>query len=221
MTETEPSTRRLRADAARNHERLLRCARDLFVERGADVPLDEIAKRAGVGIGTLYRRFPDRRSLMRAVVLEALTRTKDTAERVLAEEPTGFAALVHYMHAVLDVRISAVIPVLLDQIDMDDAELAPAREASARAVERIIDAAHADRSLSEAITFGDVGTLLVRLSRPLPGPIPAELNNQLAHRHLDLLIAGLRPFRDSALDDVSGPALARSDLRRLRDQADG
>ena len=56
----------LRSDALRNRERILAAAEDVFLERGANVTLDEIAKRAGVGIGTLYRRFPTREDLLAA-----------------------------------------------------------------------------------------------------------------------------------------------------------
>ncbi|MEV0646833.1 helix-turn-helix domain-containing protein [Phytomonospora sp. NPDC050363] len=58
----------LRADAAQNRERILTVARELFAERGGDVPMDEIARRAGVGIATLYRRFPTREALIQAGV---------------------------------------------------------------------------------------------------------------------------------------------------------
>jgi AcrR family transcriptional regulator len=58
----------LRADAARNSEKIVRAAREVYAERGPDAPLDEIARRAGVGIATLFRRFPDKRALLRAVL---------------------------------------------------------------------------------------------------------------------------------------------------------
>ena len=210
------AARPLRSDAVRNQEQLLRAARDAFVERGAGAPLDEIARRAGVGIGTLYRRFPERQALMRAVVLDALQRTAQEAERAMVEEGSGFDALTRYMHAVLDVRVSAVIPVLLDEIDMADAEVGPAREKSSAAVLRIIDRAHEDGSLPAEVTFGDVGTLLVRLSRPLPGGFTAEVDSDLAHRHLDLLVEGLRPSADRHAV-TAGPALSRDELRAMRD----
>ena len=60
--------RRLRADARRNHARLLDAARNAFDEHGTDANLDDIARRAGVGIGTLYRHFPTRQHLMAAVL---------------------------------------------------------------------------------------------------------------------------------------------------------
>jgi AcrR family transcriptional regulator len=210
-------TRRLRADARRNSEQLLAAARDVVVERGAGAPLDEIARRAGVGIATLYRRFPDRAALLRAVVLDALERTARAAAAALTEETDGFAALVRYMHAALDARVSAVIPLVLDILDPEDDDLRDAREASAELVQRIVDEAHADGSLPADVTFGDIGTLLVRFSRPLPGPVPPANDEELAHRHLDLLVEGLRPSAGRRAPD--GPRLERTDLRELREEA--
>jgi AcrR family transcriptional regulator len=75
----------LRADAQRNRDRLIETARALFRERGADCSLDEVAKRAGVGAGTLYRHFPTREDLIDAVM-------KDWADRVLADAEQVAAA---------------------------------------------------------------------------------------------------------------------------------
>jgi AcrR family transcriptional regulator len=63
-----PATRPLRADAARNAERIVRAAREAFAGSGTDVALEEVARRAGVGVATLYRRFPSKDDLIRAVV---------------------------------------------------------------------------------------------------------------------------------------------------------
>lgn len=65
--------RRLRADAARNSERILRAAREIYAERGPGAPLDEIATRAGVGIATLYRRFPSKEAIARAALAQCVT----------------------------------------------------------------------------------------------------------------------------------------------------
>lgn len=73
----------LRADAQKNRELILSAAEELFLEKGATVPLEEVAKRAGVGIGTLYRRFPTRESLLAAtsnqrfMALAATSRARD------------------------------------------------------------------------------------------------------------------------------------------------
>ena len=209
--------RELRSDARRNHQQILAAARDLFVERGPSAPLEDIARRAGVGIGTLYRRFSDRETLMRAVVLDALVETVEIAERAGREEASAMDALVRYMHAALDLRVSAVIPALLDVLDLDDAVLLPARDRGAASVQRLVDAAHAEGSLSDQVTFADVGMMLVRLSRPLPGPLSEELNAQLGHRHLDLLVSGLRRDRTPSRR-LEGPELSREDLNKLADR---
>ena len=66
-------------------------------------------------------------------------------------------------------------------------------------------------TLRADVTSGDIGMLIVRLTRPLPGPFPAEMNNSLSHRHLSLLIDGLRPAAREPM--LPGPALTIEDLR--------
>jgi len=87
---------RLRADATRNRAALLAAARDVFAEQGLEAPLEEIAARAGVGIGTLYRRFPSRRQLVAAALVEKVTLYAEMAEQALAvDDPwAGFAGFV-------------------------------------------------------------------------------------------------------------------------------
>jgi AcrR family transcriptional regulator len=201
----------LRADARRNRDQLLVAARDVFVEHGPNAPLDEIARRAGVGIATLYRRFPDRASLQRAVAIDVLRRIGHEAARALEEETDPFAALARYMHAALDARVAAVMPALGPAVPVEEAEFLAARDAAVEPVQRIIAAAQAAGTLRPDASFGDIGLMLIRLSRPLPNAFPSEMERALAHRHLDLVIDGLRAH--DALP-LSGPALSLEELRR-------
>lgn len=91
----------MRADARRNYEALLTAARDLFHEQGVEAPLDEVAKRAGVGAGTLYRHFPSRNDLVAAVYVADIDAMCDTAETLEKERDPG-AALDEYMDLHLD-----------------------------------------------------------------------------------------------------------------------
>jgi AcrR family transcriptional regulator len=209
MRETRP----LRADARDNLRRLLEAARDVFIEQGAGAPLDEIARRAGIGIATLYRRFPDRQALVRAVTLDAMHRSMDEARQAAEEENDPFRALVRYMHLAIDARTAAVIPALLGAIDFADEDIARGRQESAATVDALVEAAKRDGTLRTDVTSGDIGMLVVRMTRPLPGPFPAELNNSLSHRHLELLIDGLRPAAREPV--LSGPSLTIADLREL------
>jgi AcrR family transcriptional regulator len=206
--------RPLRADARDNRRRLLEAARDMFIERGPSAPLDEIARRAGTGIATLYRRFPDRRTLVREVVRDALQRTIEEARQAAEDEPDPFRALARYMHRAIDVRTAAVIPALLGEIPFDDEEIRRARETGPATVQALVDAAHQAGTLRADVTSGDVGMLIARLSRPLPGGFSPQTNARLSHRHLDLVIDGLRATARQPAQ-LSGPALNIADLRRL------
>jgi AcrR family transcriptional regulator len=75
----------VRADAARNRDKIIDAARVAFRARGYDAPLDDIAKAAGVGAGTLYRHFPTREALIDAVMQAWVDRVSDTVGKVLAE----------------------------------------------------------------------------------------------------------------------------------------
>lgn len=77
--------RPMRADARRNYQRIVATARDAFVEQGPEAPLDDIARRAGVGAGTLYRHFRCREDLIAAVYSQDITRISDLAYRLLDE----------------------------------------------------------------------------------------------------------------------------------------
>jgi AcrR family transcriptional regulator len=188
---TSARPRRMRTDARRNRERILAAARDVFVEQGADAPLDAIARRAELGIATLYRHFPDRSALLRQVALDLLARSAHEARAALAAEPDAFSALARYLHRTVDLRTGAVMPVLVERLSMDE-EVMRARGGSTAALNQLVAAAHRDGSLRADAVPGDIGILLARLTRPLPGPFPPEVDRRLAHRHLELLLDGLR-----------------------------
>jgi hypothetical protein len=70
------------------------------------------------------------------------------------------------------------------------------------------------------VAFGDIGLMVVRLTRPLPGPFPREVDDRLAHRHLDLLIDGLRAAHDGNSALLDGPGLTLADLRAMAPTAE-
>lgn len=89
-TPPAPPTRPLRADAERNRQRLIAAAQELFASRGIDVTLDDVARHAGVGVGTVYRRFANRDELIEAVLTGAVRRLADHAEKALTNpDPWG------------------------------------------------------------------------------------------------------------------------------------
>jgi AcrR family transcriptional regulator len=93
---TTETARPLRADARRNHERILASARELFAENGAETQIDDVAHRAGVGVGTVYRHFPTKEALMVELIRQQFRlfadRARDALER-LESDGEAFAAL--------------------------------------------------------------------------------------------------------------------------------
>ena len=109
----------LRSDAARNRASLVAAAREVFGERGLDAPLDEIARRAGVGNATLYRRFPSRQELIDAVFAERMADYAGAVDAALADpDPwTGFRGYVLHI-----LRLQAVSRGLADLLVTSSAD---------------------------------------------------------------------------------------------------
>lgn len=102
---TTTATRPLRADAARNRALIVDAARRLFAERGLDVTLHDVAEAAGVGVGTVYRRFPDKDALLGGLVTAKYETLVELAERA-ASRPSGREGLREYLFGAMELRAS-------------------------------------------------------------------------------------------------------------------
>jgi AcrR family transcriptional regulator len=92
------AVRPLRADARRNHERVLTAARDVFAERGRDAQVDDVARRAEVGVGTVYRHFPTKEALIEALAVDSFERVTAKAREAL-EHDDPWEALIETLWA--------------------------------------------------------------------------------------------------------------------------
>ncbi|MBY8884705.1 TetR/AcrR family transcriptional regulator [Streptomyces sp. PTM05] len=201
---------RMRADASRNRERIVTAAREALVEHGPDMPLDEIARRAGVGNATLYRNFADRRDLIRTVTLSVMDRVAARAEGLLDEEPDAFEALRHFTHQAADERVGALCSLLSGAFDRDEPELLAVRDRLTRAVEALVDRAQAAGQVRPDVGAGDLMLALSQLTRPLPGTACVDIDH-FVHRHLQVFLDGLRAPAASVLP---GSAATLEALRR-------
>ncbi|MFI7501278.1 TetR/AcrR family transcriptional regulator [Streptomyces sp. NPDC049687] len=201
---------RPRADALRNRERIVTAAREMFTELGPDVPLDDIARRAGVGNATVYRHFPDRDALVREVVCSTLDRTVQAGQAALAESEDALAALERFVHASADERISALCPMVSSTFDQHHPDLVAARERVERIIEELMDRAKAAGQLRSDVGVGDVMIAVAQLSRPLAGTMCLSAD-RFVHRHLQLFLDGLRAPARSVLP---GTAATMEDLRQ-------
>ncbi|MET9182525.1 TetR/AcrR family transcriptional regulator [Kitasatospora aureofaciens] len=194
---------KLRADASRNRERIVLAARDAFVEHGADVPLDEIAKRAGVGNATLYRNFPDRVALIREVALLVKNRILALAETATAEAeaPDGggpFDALQRFVHANVAEKVGGLCSLFSSHIDPHDPDLTEVRERLKSAVGGLMERARAAGELRPDVDHGDLFIAMSQLTRPLPNT-SCQLLDEFVHRHLQIFLDGLRTPARSVL----------------------
>ena len=195
----------MRADAARNRRQILRAAADLIVESGPTTPMENIARRAEVGIATLYRHFPDRSVLLREVALDILRTSEEQARAALAAGPDAFTALARFMHDAIDLRIGSVMSQLADRIPMDD-ELMEARKLCREANEALSIAAHREGSLRLDVTAADISMLIMRFTPTQPGAIPAADTDALRHRHLEFVVDGLLRFLKH--EQLPGPVMS-------------
>ncbi|WP_329410920.1 TetR/AcrR family transcriptional regulator [Streptomyces sp. NBC_00704] len=201
---------RPRADALRNRERIVTAAREMFTEFGPDVPLDEIARRAGVGNATVYRNFPDRDALVREVVCSVLDRTVRAGQVALDETGDAFGALERFVHAAADERISALCPMVSSTFDEHHPDLEAARERVERIIEEVMDRAKSAGQLRPDVGVGDLMIVVAQLSRPPAGTACPSVD-RFVHRHLQLFLDGLRAPAPSVLP---GAPMTMEDLRR-------
>ncbi|MGW3283484.1 TetR/AcrR family transcriptional regulator [Streptomyces sp. NPDC001002] len=214
MTTASPVQRKVprpRADALRNRERIVTAAREMFTEFGPDVPLDEIARRAGVGNATVYRNFPDRDALVREVVCSVMDRTTEAAEVALAENGDAFGALERFVHAAADERVTALCPMISSTFDQHHPDLVDARERCEELIGEIMGRAKAAGQLRTDVDVGDIMMAVAQLSRPLAGTACFSVD-RFVHRHLQLFLDGLRAPAPSVLP---GTAMTMEDLRRV------
>lgn len=202
---------RMRADASRNRERIIGAAREAFVEWGPEVPLDEIARRAGVGNATVYRHFADRRELILQVTLESMRRIAELAEAALAEDTEAFEALRDFVHRGADERMGSLCPVLADSFDHTVTEVTETRNRLETALENLLARARAEGTLRADVGIGDLMVALAQLTRPLPGLECGVGFDTYMHRHLDLFVDGLM---SPARSTLSGSAATLESLKQ-------
>ncbi|MET9291303.1 helix-turn-helix domain-containing protein [Streptomyces sp. NPDC003077] len=181
----------MRADARRNYERLLAVARTAFTEHGTDASLEDIARRAGVGIGTLYRHFPNRTALMGAVfqgeVEALLTRARELSD---AAEPC--AALVAWLRAIVTHASTyrGLSRALMAAPADESSGLARCRVPMREAGSELLDRAQRAGAVRPDVTIHD----LMQLTNGIALAAEESPDDpELADRLLTLTLTGLKP----------------------------
>ena len=186
----------LRADAERNRQRLLAAAKDLFATRGLDVTLDDIARHAGVGTGTAYRRFPNKDALIDALMVDRIGELGTLAEECLVE-PDPWVGLSGYFERALALQAAdrGLKDVLFssgrgrERSNQARRQIAPVvTKLVARAVES--GAVRGDMSTSDVPLINFMLNTIVDFGR--------DVSPDLYKRYLAIVLDGLRPRDDLA-----------------------
>ena len=154
-----------RADARRNYEKVLAAAREEFAEGGESTALEQIARRAGVGIGTLYRHFPTRQALLEAVYLEEVEEVCRAAEQLQGDDPwtaleRWFERFIAYM-----ATKQALAGELLNYLEPDTELFKSCRAALFAAGEPLLQRAQAAGVVRADVTIGQVMQMVIAIAK--------------------------------------------------------
>jgi AcrR family transcriptional regulator len=179
-----------RADARQNRVRILAAARARFAADGIEAQIDDIAREAGVAVGTIYHHFGSKDALLEAIVQDRFQRMAGHIGSLLSEADawTGVEQMVHYV-AERQVNDRALKEVILSQPALREVSAAGMREVLLPAMARALDRAQAAGQVRADIVARDLLLLLAGL----PGSAAEAADRQ---RYLEIILAGLRSERD-------------------------
>jgi len=188
--------RPLRRDAERNRQRILRGAAEVFTTRGLQASLDDVARQAGVGVGTVYRRFPDKEALVEALFEERIQAVVLLAERAL-QEPDPWTGVVRLLEGGVTTLAGdrGMRETLMyatygrDRVDQARSRLLPV-------VMQVVERAQRDGSLRADFRPTDIPLTFLMLTTAAEYAGPAR--PEIWRRYLTLILDGLRPAREAA-----------------------
>lgn len=177
----------MRADAVRNRHRILGAAREQITASGVEVPMDQIAKAAGVAVGTLYRHYPTKADLVAAILAEVSGETLRRAEKAVREvsRPHEAAALIEKLLTDLFEEAATNHAVKAAAADLGAPHMTNEQEDRGRhALEKLLAKAQEDGDIRGSITAADVFLII--------STAPAALSAPDRKRWLDIVLAGIR-----------------------------
>ena len=183
--------RPMRADARRNRARLLKAAEDVFAAEGTSARTEEIARRAGVGIGTLFRHFPTKEALVEAIVLARVERLVEEVEALAAEGDPATAFFAFFARTVAEVEAKKTYSELVANGFVDVGTAAPGlRHRLREGIGALLARAQEAGTVRGDIGVPEVMNLLVGAVRAAER---AGQDGELRERTLGIVLDGLRP----------------------------
>lgn len=211
---SEATSRPLRKDAERNRKRILKAARDLFASKGLEPNLNDVAHHAGVGVGTVYRRFASKEELLDAIFEDGINQLADLAESALSQ-PDSWHAVVWYIEQMCEITATdrGLREVAFSKSYCGD-RVTAAQERLIPVLKRLVERARIDGRLRPELSDTDMPIfgLLAGTVSEFAGHIDADL----WRRYVAILLDGMRyrsdqlPLPVAALDDDGVQAAMRT-----------
>ncbi|WP_024799561.1 TetR/AcrR family transcriptional regulator [Nocardia sp. BMG51109] len=189
-TTTISPPRRLRADAARNQQRIVEAASRLFAERGLEVTLDDVAEAAGVGVGTVYRRFSNKQELILEVFEQTVAAMAEATERA-NRDPDPWAGLVTLFEWACEhfARNRGFSEVMLELPDAME-RFASVRDRIKPSIGRLVERAHSAGVLRPGVESSDFFAIINMVESIAAFAKP--VNDQVWRRYLAIALDGVR-----------------------------
>jgi AcrR family transcriptional regulator len=181
----------LRADARRNRARILAAAEDVFAERGASASTEEVARRAGVAIGTVFRHFPTKDDLLRAIMKDLLERLTAQVNQLAADGDPA-AALFGFFTTMVEQAAAKKTVVDLLAATGTDVQVAAAVKALRHGITQLLTRAQQAGAVRADVGIDEVMALLTSSCQ---GALHGGWDSELQHRTLAVIFDGLRPAR--------------------------
>jgi AcrR family transcriptional regulator len=210
------AARPLRRDAERNRQVIIETARTMFAERGLDVSLDEVARAAGVGVGTVYRRFPTRDALVDALFADSLTAIVQVVQEARSF-PRAFDGLRHFLESVVQMqaRDKGLRDVMLSgrpvapQQDLIATQFTPPLQA-------LLTRAQQQGDLRPDLTATDVAILEIAVQST--AEFTAAATPDTWRRYLTVILDGMRARPDGHAEPLDRPPLDDRQLYTCMDR---
>ena len=191
---TDDGMRPLRRDAQRNRQRILKAASEVFNERGLEVSLDEIARYAGVGVGTVYRRFRSKEELVEALFKERIDSVAALAEEAL-QAPDPWSGLVCFMEQMAEMMAGDLgLRQMLMFATYGQDRVAYARQRNAPLVQRMVERAQEAGQLRADLRQTDIPFIVFMLADATQ--LVHSASPGIWRRYLALILDGMRPGRE-------------------------
>ena len=201
--------RPLRRDAERNRQRILKAASEVFTERGLEVSLDEVARHAGVGVGTVYRRFGTKEDLVEALFVDRIEAVAALAEKA-AQDPDPWSGLAYFMEQAAEMLAGDLgLRQMMMFATYGGDKVWYARQRNAPLVTMLVERAQAAGQLRSDLRPTDIPFILFVLAEA--AQFARRVSPEIWRRYLALVLDGLRPEREG-VTPLPVPALRPDEM---------